>query len=63
MSVWLTEPLEDTFTGYFSFPGFEIKDKFVRVIGADIFRTAPESLESDRILAALLTFHAFRHGT
>jgi hypothetical protein len=32
------------------------------MIGADIFRTAPESLESDRILAAFLTFHAFRHG-
>ena len=31
------EPDKHAFTRYFSFPGFEIKDDFVRVIGADIF--------------------------
>jgi hypothetical protein len=30
------EPLENAFTGYLPFPGFEIKNKFVRMIGANI---------------------------
>ena len=33
----LFEPLENAFTRYLSFPGFEIKDNFIRVIGADVF--------------------------
>ena len=36
ISFRLTEPLEDTFAGYLSFPGFEIEDEPVRMIGADI---------------------------
>jgi hypothetical protein len=31
-----SEPFENAFTGYLSFPGFEIKDKFVRMVSADI---------------------------
>jgi hypothetical protein len=58
----LTEPLENTFAGNLPFPGLEIEDEPVRMIGTDIFRTAPEPLEPDRILAAFLTFHAFRHS-
>jgi hypothetical protein len=60
-SVRLTEPLEDTFAGYLSFPGFEIEDEPVRMIGADIGRTAPETLVPDRIFFAVIAF-LFRHG-
>jgi hypothetical protein len=53
---------EDTITGYLAFPGFEGDDRWIRVIGTDKFRTAPESLEPDRIPATDLTLHAFSHG-
>jgi hypothetical protein len=54
-------PLENTIAGYLPLPGHEVEEDFIRMIGADKFRPAPEPLEPDCFLAAPVTSHLSGH--